>query len=151
MSDRFSTFRAGYQLGPRHRVSGDIGGGVGSFYGGSVREATFRGRLDVARRLTLEPNVSLNWIDVPSEPEPFWVNVLALRATWPFSPRASLGTLVQYETDGGSLGASARFRWEYRPGSDLFIVLSEGRGTELPGTPMLTRSVAVKVTRLLPF
>ena len=102
-------------------------------------------------RLALEPNLSINWIDVPTEKGPFWVNVLGLRATWPFSPRASLGTLVQYETDGGTLGGSARLRWEFRPGSDLFVVVSEGHATLKPGTPMLTRSVAVKITRLLRF
>ena len=148
---RFDTVRTSYQLGPRHRVSGDIGAAIGSFYGGSVREVTFRGRVDGLRRLTLEPNLSLNWIDVPTEPAPFWINVLGLRATWPFSPRASIGALVQYESDGGSIGASARFSWEYRPGSDLFVVLSEGRSTQQPGTAMLNRSVAVKFTRLLHF
>jgi hypothetical protein len=77
--------------------------------------------------------------------------VFGLRATLPFSPRASLSALVQYGSDDGHLGVSARLRWEYQPGSDLFVVFSDGRDTTRPGQPMLNRSVAVKVTRLFRF
>lgn len=144
--------RAEYQLGPRHRfATGDLGIGAGSFYGGSLLEASYRGRLDLVGHLTLEPNLTLNRIDVPSQRDVFWVNVLGLRATLPFSPRASLSMLVQYGSDDSHLGVSARLRWEYQPGSDLFVVFSEGRDTMQPGRPMLNRSVAVKLTRLFRF
>jgi hypothetical protein len=148
---RFTMLRGGYQLGPRHDVSGDVTVGIGSFYGGTIREATYHGRVDVVPRLTLEPNVSVNRIDVPSQDHPFWVNVVGLRTTWPFSPRASVGVLLQYRTDGSTIGASARLRWEYRPGSDLFIVLTEGREITPTLPAPLTRSIAVKMTRLLRF
>jgi len=43
-------------------------------------------------------------------------------------------------------------RWEYRPGSELFMVVSEGRDTHTPGVPdLLNRTVAVKMTRLFRF
>lgn len=148
----FTIARIAYQLGPRHRLlTGDLGVGGGSFYGGSLVEASYKGRIDLAGLFTLEPNLVFNRIDVPSEFDPFWVNVVGLRTTVPFSPRASLGVLVQYDSDHGNVGASARLRWEYRPGSDLFLVYSEGRDTTQPGRGMLNRSVALKFTRLLRF
>lgn len=146
----FTTVKAGYELGLKHLFSGDVTVGAGTFYGGTIREVSYKGRVDVAR-LTLEPNVSLNRLDLPWRPGADWVNVLGLRGTWPFSPRATLGVLVQYSTDGNALGASARLRWEYRPGSDLFVVYSEGRDTLRPASPMVNRGVAVKVTRLVRF
>jgi hypothetical protein len=140
----FTIGRAAYTLGPRHRfATGDVGVGGGSFYGGSLFEASYRGRLDLVGRLTLEPNIAVNWIDVPSEPDAFWLNVFGLRATLPFSPRASVSTLVQYGTGDGHLGTSVRLRWEYRPGSDLFVVFSDGHDTTRPGNPMVNRSFAV--------
>jgi hypothetical protein len=148
---QFTMVRGGYQLGPRHSISGDLTVGVGSFYGGTIREATYRGRLDVIPRLTLEPNVSFNHIDVPSQDRPFWVNVVGIRATWPFSPRASIGGLVQYRSDGSTIGASARLRWEYRPGSDLFVVVTEGREIHPTGPAPMNRTFAIKMTRLLRF
>ncbi len=43
-----------------------------------------------------------------------------------------------------------RFKWEYQPGSDLFVVYSDGRDTVDRFRPALqNRSLAVKVTRLL--
>lgn len=45
--------------------------------------------------------------------------------------------------------SNVRFRWEYQPGSDLFIVYSDGRDTRLSGFPALeNRSVVAKITRL---
>jgi hypothetical protein len=149
---RLGIARAEYQLGPRHHVAmGDIGVGGGAFYDGTLLEASYRGRLDLRARLTLEPNITLNRVDVPSQPGPFWLNVFGMRVNLPFSPRASVSALVQYGSGDGRLGASVRLRWEYRPGSDLFVVVSDGRDTTRPGRPMLNRSVAVKLTRLFRF
>ena len=48
--------------------------------------------------------------------------------------------------------SSVRLRWEYRSGSELFIVYSDGRDTTTAGYPdLLNRTVAFKVTRLLRF
>jgi len=41
-------------------------------------------------------------------------------------------------------------RWEYQPGSDLFVVYSEGRETNRRGFPvMANRGFVVKFTKLL--
>jgi hypothetical protein len=48
-----------------------------------------------------------------------------------------------------TLSSSLRFRWEYRPGSELFVVYSDGRDTSARGFPTLqNRTVALKHTRL---
>ncbi len=66
-----------------------------------------------------------------------------------FSPRSFVGALLQYNTSNNSFSTNVRFRWEYRPGSDIFVVYSDGRDTTLGGFPQLeNRSLVVKVTRL---
>ncbi len=149
-SYNFTITRAAYQLGPRHRVTGDLGVGAGSFYGGSIRELSYKGRVPLTARVSLEPNLSWNRVSLPADGT-FWVNVAGLRFTWSLSPRATFSTLVQYRSGTANLGGSARLRWEYRPGSDLFVVYSEGHDTMLRSTPMINRSVAVKMTRLFRF
>jgi hypothetical protein len=149
-SYNFTIARAGYQLGPRHRVTGDLAVGAGSFYGGTIRELSYRGRVPITARVSLEPNLSWNRVTLPVDGT-FWVNVAGLRFAWSLSPRSTFSTLVQYRSGTATLGASARLRWEYRPGSDLFVVYSEGYDTMLRGTPMMNRSVAVKMTRLFRF
>ena len=46
-----------------------------------------------------------------------------------------------------------RFRWEYQPGSELFVVCSDARDTDETGfpPPVLNRSFVVKLTKLLRF
>lgn len=48
-----------------------------------------------------------------------------------------------------SVGRTARFRWEYQPRSELFVVFTEGRNTFGPGYPFAeTRGFVVKINRL---
>lgn len=67
-----------------------------------------------------------------------------------FSPAMAVSALVQYNSTNASLSASVRYRWEYRPGSDLFVVYSDGRDTlRQRGFPdLVNRTVVVKLTRL---
>ena len=47
---------------------------------------------------------------------------------------------------------NVRFRWEYQPGSELFVVLNEQRDTLHRGFPGLTnRGFIVKINKLLMF
>ena len=51
-----------------------------------------------------------------------------------------------------TLTSSARLRWEYTGGSELFVVYSDGRDTRNVGFPgLLNRTFAIKATRLFRF
>ena len=51
-----------------------------------------------------------------------------------------------------ALSSNFRFRWEYRPGSEMFVVYTDERDTSLSGFPFLrNRAFVVKVNRLLRF
>ena len=57
--------------------------------------------------------------------------------------------LVQYSSSNSSMGTNVRMRWEYQPGSELFVVYNDARDTRRPGLPGLqTRALVVKITRL---
>ena len=60
--------------------------------------------------------------------------------------------LLQYNSGNNAMTANARFRWEYRPGSELFVVNNDEGDTRAGGFPeMVTRTFVVKVNRLLRF
>ena len=60
-----------------------------------------------------------------------------------------VSALVQFQSRTSSVSTNARFRWEYQPGSELFVVYSDGRTTLNPGFPEVeSRSFVVKMTRL---
>jgi hypothetical protein len=60
-----------------------------------------------------------------------------------------VAALVQYNSTTHLVTTNFRFRWEYRPGSDVFLVYSDGRDTLGTGFPPLSnRGVTLKITRL---
>lgn len=74
------------------------------------------------------------------------------RVTYTVTPEMFASGLVQYNSRTKTLGANVRFRWEYRPGSELFVVYNDQRDTEARGFPELqNRAVIVKINRLFRF
>ncbi len=64
-----------------------------------------------------------------------------------------VGGLLQYNSTGDLLSTNVRLRWEYQPGSELFVVYNDQRDTQLGrGVPMLqNRAFVVKLTRQFRF
>jgi hypothetical protein len=94
--------------------------------------------------------VTLDWIDLPVGR--FTTRLVGSRATFSLSARTAVSALVQYNSSNSTMSSNVRLRWEYQPGSDLFVVYSEGRETIDPGVPRLQdQSFVVKMTRLFRF
>jgi hypothetical protein len=63
-------------------------------------------------------------------------------------PLAHPSALIHYNSGSRSLAANVRFRWEYQPGSELFVVFNETGDTLAPGFPdLVNRSFIVKINR----
>jgi hypothetical protein len=140
---------ATYTFGQQRPVSGSLTLARSGFYDGTLTEATWSGRVELSKVFYLEPTLSWNRVDVPQGKANS--NLYSSRATYTLSTRMFVSALVQYQSRSDSVTANARFRWEYLPGSELFIVYSDGRTTlDSRGFPDLqNRSFVVKVTRLL--
>jgi hypothetical protein len=147
---RFAQTRASYSFGPQRPINGGLTAAYGGFYGGTLTELTWRGRVEASPVLLIEPTYSWNRATTPFGD--FTTQLGIARVTWTLSPRRFLSALVQYQSATRSVTTNARFRWEYTPGSELFIVYSDGRSTLTRGFPGLdNRSVVVKLTRLFRF
>jgi hypothetical protein len=146
----FGTLSGSYTLGQQHRINGTATIEAGSFYGGDRKTVSYKGRAQLVAGLAIEPNVSLNWIDIPQGR--FTNTVVGGRATYTMTPRMYAAALVQYNSSTTSLSTNIRFRWEYQPGSELFVVYTEGRDTFPPRRIDLeTRGLVVKMNRLFRF
>ena len=144
-----NNMRVTYSLGQQRPISGRLAVGRGSLYLGTRTEASYSGRVAVRPQLALEPSLSLNWVSLPFGE--FSAQLLTTRFIYTPSPRTIISSLVQYNISGHSVTSSARLRWEYRPGSEILLVYSDGRNlldTQVP-TGLTNRSLALKVTRLL--
>ena len=60
--------------------------------------------------------------------------------------------LLQYNSSNNSMSTNLRLRWEYRPGSELFVVYNDQRDTLARRFPELNnRAFIIKVNRLFRF
>ncbi len=58
--------------------------------------------------------------------------------------------IVQYNSTARSVGSNLRLRWEYLPGSELFVVYTDDYDSEPPSgvTALRNRAFVVKFNRL---
>jgi hypothetical protein len=147
---RFQDVQMFYFIEPQSRVTGEVNALTGSFYGGTRTEVGYKGRVEVTSQFAIEPRVTLDWIDLPVGR--FTTRLVGSRATFSLSARTAVSALVQYNSSNSTMSSNVRLRWEYQPGSDLFVVYSDGREAIDPGVPRLQdQSFVVKMTRLFRF
>ena len=138
-------------FGQHRKFSAAIGLERGSFYGGTRTTVSIsRGRVQISPRLAVEPTASFNNVDLPGGS--FNTNLVGSRVNLAITPRAFVSALVQYNSTAASLASNVRFRWEYLPGSEMFVVYNDQRDSRVTGFPDLqNRSFVVKINRLFRF
>jgi len=98
----------------------------------------------------VEPTYSINRVELVQGS--FTTHLAGARATWTASPLMFTSAFLQYNSSSHALSANLRLRWEYQPGSELFIVYNEDRDTLARRFPQVaTRAFVVKINRLLRF
>ena len=143
-----------YRFGPQRPWQGNLGVQWGGFYSGDRFSLSLgSGRVEVHPQLSIEPSFEFNWLDLPQQTRSGQYNqhVARTRMTYTMTPRAYVSGLVQYNTGSQAVSGNFRFRWEWAPGSELFVVYTEERNTAALGerwSELSTRALVIKVTRL---
>ena len=143
-----------YALGVQRRLSGTVTVRAGEYFSGDIRSVGFsQGRVELTPQFSLEPSISFNWIDTPQGS--FRTDLVVSRVTYTFTPRMFFSGLIQYNSSSDTVSNNLRLRWEYSPGSELFVVYTEDRDTD-PLRPnrfseLRNRGFVIKVNRLLRF
>ena len=147
----FSEVRGMYWFGPQRAATGIVKLIRGQFYDGTRTElSVFKSLISLTPRLSVEPGLTIDWLNLPQAR--FQTSLISARTIYALTPRAAVTAFLQYISIAHAVSVNARFRWEYTPGSDLFVVYTDRRDTRQPGFPALQdRVLAVKFTRLLRF
>jgi hypothetical protein len=150
------TFNAGqlsYTFGAQRRASGTFSLQRGEYYNGTITAYGYStARVSLTTQLSLEPSVSINDVKLPTGK--FTSRILRTRSDYGFTPRMFASALLQYNSTDNSFSSNLRFRWEYRPGSELFAVYTEERdtlGLASAVTGLRNRAFVLKINRLLRF
>ncbi len=144
-----------YSMGQQRRLSGNLGVQLGEYYSGTIKGLTFsQGRVSILKQLSVEPRVTLNRVKLPTGS--FTTRQFGARTDYGFSPRMFASALLQYSSTDKTFSSNVRFRWEYRPGSEFFVVWTDEQDTN-PLDPRAgrftpkNRAFVVKMTRLFRF
>jgi len=126
-----------------------------TFYGGDRTDLSASVGLRVTSQLATEAGLSRNDVDLPNGS--FKADIGTLRVDYAFSPQVSLRTLTQYNSLSEQWSTSARLRWIFRPGSDIYVVYDEVR-RDIPNAidPLLVdefrdHQLTLKMTYLFSF
>jgi uncharacterized protein DUF5916 len=140
-----------YSFGQQRRVSGAVSLERGGFYDGTITALSYTGaRVAVTKRLSVEPTISINRVELPAGD--FTTELLRARTDYGFTPLMFASALLQYSSADSSFSSNLRFRWEYHPGSELFVVYTDERDTIAQGFPGLkNRAFVIKINRLFRF
>ncbi|HQZ37860.1 MAG TPA: DUF5916 domain-containing protein [Vicinamibacterales bacterium] len=147
----FNSVQASYAFGQQRRASGTVALQVGQFYDGDLTSLTLSGaRVALTKQFSAEPSLTINHATLPAGR--FTNTLFRTRVDYAFTPLRFLGALVQYNSSDHTFSSNLRFRWEYRPGSEVFVVYTDERDTTVQGYPGLrNRALVVKVNRLFRF
>ena len=147
----FDAWRLNYNMGQQRTVSANLTVEAGRFYNGRKTTMTVaRGRAPLGRRASAEPTYSYNRVSLVEGD--FTTHLAGTRLTYSMTPLMFASALVQFNSGTRTVSTNARLRWEYQPGSELFIVYNDERTTALSGFPDLAnRALIVKVNRLFRF
>jgi len=154
---QFTNALVSYALGAQRRISGTVSLQAGDFYNGTLTALGFSAaRVSVLKQFSFEPTISINRVDIPGSV--VTTKLYRTRADYGFSPLMFMSALLQYTSTDRAFSSNLRFRWEYRSGSELFIVYTDERDLTDPRFALATqvlgvknRAFVVKINRLLRF
>jgi hypothetical protein len=150
---------ASYQFGAQRRASGTLSVQAGEYYDGTIRSVTIGSggmtpaRIALLQSLTLEPTISISHIERPGAR--FTTRLARTRVDYAFSPLMFASALLQYSSADRAFSTNLRYRWEYAPGSELFLVYTDERDVtpdSFAPQPLVrgirNRAFVIKVNRL---
>ena len=155
----FTDAGVSFTVGAQRRASGLIAARIGEYYDGTIQSFTIGGsgmspgRVSLNTHLSIEPTFTISRVE--RDAGNFTTRLMRARIDYGFTPLMFASALVQYGSADHAVSSNVRFRWEYAPGSELFLVYSDERGVNDALVPptflqgIRNRAIVLKVNRLL--
>jgi hypothetical protein len=134
----------------RHRaLVGELRGSWAESFGGDLFSIEATLSASPSAQIAVEVAQAWNRVELPNGE--FTANITSLRFGYAFSTKLTTNALVQYNSLDNDISANLRLNFIHRPGSDLFLVLTERRGVEDELWDLSNRGMVAKVTYLMRF
>lgn len=147
----YNRWAASLTASPSARFTATLDATTGEFYDGRMHELSVSGSAVPSPHIALDLTYTLNALrDVGDDGTDVnaWIAAPELRLA--LNPRVHLSTFYQYGSTDDLSAWNARFSWEFRPLSYLYVVYNDRTHGRLNGTPSSPdeRRLIVKLTYL---
>ncbi|MEE9374241.1 MAG: DUF5916 domain-containing protein [Saprospiraceae bacterium] len=148
-SYRFSRFKASYKMAGEKILRTAISLESGGFYDGWLHTLQMSPSWFVSKHLELGLQYSYNNATFKDREESFNVHIVRLRIGTAVNAKLSTNAFMQYSSSADVFSANVRFRYNFKEGNDLWIVLNEGINTDklktVPSLPTFSQeSILIK-------
>ena len=157
---RFADVAVAYEFGAQRHASGTVKLQGGDYYDGTIRSLTLgpssafgTSRVSVTQRLAIEPTFAI--VRIERRAASFTTRLARARVDYGFTPLMFMSALLQYSSADRAFNTNLRFRWEYAPGSEIFLVYTDERDmtddrfvTPTTVRGLKNRTIVFKVNRL---
>lgn len=123
-----------------------VNGSYQRFFDGRLFRLGGETTLQAGAHLGLTLGLTHNNVDIPFGS--FEANIASLRLNLAASTKFVTNALFQYNSLTNNLSANVRLNFIHRPGSDLFVVFTEQRGSEQSVWDFENRGIVAKLTYL---
>lgn len=141
-----------FNSNPSRRISYGVAYQPQGYFGGDRKDLSASLGARITSQFSLGGEYRRSDVDNLPSGGGFVTELGALRVDYTFSPTLSLRTLSQYNSSSDQWSTSARLRYIYRPGSDIYVVYDEVR-RDVNGIPVREefrdRRLIIKATFLL--
>ncbi len=142
----------GYNMSSGKLLRASVNGGIGAFYDGERYRIGFSPTWNASRHLDISGQYQANLIRMPRDGQNFSAHIVRLRVDSAINTHAAINAFIQYNSLANLLVPNVRFRYNFKEGSDLWIVYDEAFNTDrrreddllLPRT--LNRTILLKYT-----
>jgi hypothetical protein len=143
----FGEWRFSFDSNPSRRIYYGAMYSPQDFFDGTRKDSMLKMGLRLSSQLSTEAQYNRNDIDLPGGA--FVINLASIRVDYALSPTMTLRSLTQFNSATDQFSTSARFRYTYRPGSDIYLVYDELRRDPVGFTEYRDRRLLLKVAHLL--
>ena len=144
----FYSFKGGYTTTQGQRLGVGANVELGEFYDGTISSLKVSPRWTVSKHLDLVTDLIYNRVEFDDRSQTFKGNLGRFRVNLAWNNHLSMNSFIQFNQADQTMGLNLRLRYNFREGTDLFIVYNQGNSTEsnLEVPSLIQRSVLVKYT-----
>ena len=127
----YTTFevKGKFDMPGKKLLRADFDWAFGGFFDGWRLECSVKPTWNVSRHLEMSSEYEVNVIRFPERNQGFNAHVVRLRTRAAMNTHISLNAFVQYNSANDRFSTNIRFRYNFREGSDLWLVYNENLNT----------------------